>query len=88
VEALFARLPLMKQAYYQWFLCSKLDLLQWIYPRLPVNLRERFLTLITQSYAGYDEPEYNYVRAQSPQMAEVSLRLKRTPHLVLGRLAS
>lgn len=85
VEALFARLPLMKQAYYQWFLRSKLDLLQWIYPRLPVNLKERFLVLITQSYAGYDQLEYNYVRTQWPEMAEISLKLKRTPQLVLGR---
>ena len=84
VEVLFTRLPRMKEAYYQWFLRSKLDLLCWIYPQLPYDLRERFFALIRQCYEEYGQTEYDYVRKQSIEMADIALRLKQAPHLLFG----
>jgi len=85
VEALFARLPRMKEAYYQWFLRSKFDLLDWIYPQLPFDLRERFFALVRQCYEEYGQADYENVRRQSFETADIALRLKQAPHLILGK---
>jgi glycosyltransferase involved in cell wall biosynthesis len=86
VEALFARLPLMRRAHYQWFLRSKLDLLVWIGSQLPFDLRERFLVLVKQCYEDYGQADYDNVRGQSYETADIALRLKQAPQQVLARI--
>jgi hypothetical protein len=58
-------------------------LLEWIFPRLPNELRERFLTMVVQSYEGYGQAEYLQARTKSPEIAEVSLTLKQSPFAIL-----
>jgi len=79
-DNLFAAMPDAKAKYYHWFLCFKIDLLQWLFPRLQVQLRDQFLGLLALSFADFDEKCFHAVYEKMRDTALQAYRLKYAPH--------
>lgn len=66
-------------AFYHHFMDFKLNLLKWIYRRLPSAHHELFLTHAMESYKSYGKSEHVYLALKSPRLADQSFWIKHSP---------
>ncbi|MCV3736651.1 glycosyltransferase family 2 protein [Rhizobium sp. TRM96647] len=66
-------------AFYHHFMDFKLNLLKWVYKRLPPDHREAFFAYAMDSYKSYGKSEHTFLALESPKLADQSFWIKYSP---------
>lgn len=80
VEALMSSNIEYKETYYHWYLAFKYLLIIWIFKNIHKNYFQSFMSMVSLSYADFDDAEFHRLYPKMKDIAMRSMELKYAPY--------